>query len=575
MILPEKLVVVFTPNLQSLSGVLDLVGRAAEYRRTSSDPRPLAVFPLPSRIEDSEHEMKKLWRSNYQSGFEEIFRRIYKDDECSLTAYFDEVQIPYRGFFAYGEKIAVQEERSEAFSLRRSYETFYHRLIDLDFAWDTTSQSEKGSDIATQLASVPPLPVATDHSYDVFLSYNVEDRDAAVVLNRLLSKYGVKVFLDVEVILPGQYSKQILLRGLSSSRSLAVLIGQKGASASFFTFELKNFGRFDTASQRPIIPILLPGTSSIDLPLMLQNLSSVEFSSFPEDENAILSLISGILGRRLDRLPASGSARRPVSDPVRSVPPPRPLHYRTLLNGLARGRVVLALGPGATLSGRPPAVSWSPGSPELVPSPAELAAHLAEHIDCPPGWSDDLTRVAQVVALSSGEASLNDLLRDVYKRVTSPTPVHRFLAALPGVLKERGWPPHQLYITTAYDDLLEQALGESGERYDLLSIDANSDGADTLFLQDEERIWKPLRVDQERSSARQDTERVWRTPSMSGYDIDQRLKDRSILLRIQGSVKPEVPSRGASCDRGRLPRVHDPAPPGRFGSVPDHPEGLI
>ena len=78
MILPEKLVAVFTPNRQSLSGVLDLAARAIEYRRTSADLRPMAVFPLPSRIEDAEHELKRRWRANYQREFEETFLRIYQ-----------------------------------------------------------------------------------------------------------------------------------------------------------------------------------------------------------------------------------------------------------------------------------------------------------------------------------------------------------------------------------------------------------------------------------------------------------------------------------------------------------------
>ena len=52
-LLPERLVVVFTPNRQSLTGVHELVTRAIDYRRQSDDLRPLLVYPLPSRIEAS------------------------------------------------------------------------------------------------------------------------------------------------------------------------------------------------------------------------------------------------------------------------------------------------------------------------------------------------------------------------------------------------------------------------------------------------------------------------------------------------------------------------------------------
>jgi len=95
MLLPEKLVAVFTPNTQSLDGVLDLVARAVSYRRSSNDFRPLAVFPLPSRIEPDERKLKDKWLARYQTDFEELFRRIYDVEECNLTAYFDEVKLPH------------------------------------------------------------------------------------------------------------------------------------------------------------------------------------------------------------------------------------------------------------------------------------------------------------------------------------------------------------------------------------------------------------------------------------------------------------------------------------------------
>ena len=47
MLMPEKLVTVFTPNRQSLYGALDYL-EAVEYRRGSNDLRPLVVFPLPA-----------------------------------------------------------------------------------------------------------------------------------------------------------------------------------------------------------------------------------------------------------------------------------------------------------------------------------------------------------------------------------------------------------------------------------------------------------------------------------------------------------------------------------------------
>lgn len=115
MLMPDKLVVVFTPNRQSIIGVLNLVREASEYRKQSVDLRPLMVFPLPSRIEASEQDLRKKWRYGdpeqdiigYQFEFEKLFKEIYDINECNLEDYFNDVQIQHAPHYAYGEEIGT------------------------------------------------------------------------------------------------------------------------------------------------------------------------------------------------------------------------------------------------------------------------------------------------------------------------------------------------------------------------------------------------------------------------------------------------------------------------------------
>jgi cellulose biosynthesis protein BcsQ len=136
MLLPEKLVTVFTPNRQSLTGVLELMERATNYRKQSLDLRPLVVYPLPSRIELAEPERRETWRSGdaargirgYQELFEQKFRETYSFPACDLGRYFDEVQIQHQSRYAYGEEVAVLvEPRGDSLSLTRRYRTFVQR----------------------------------------------------------------------------------------------------------------------------------------------------------------------------------------------------------------------------------------------------------------------------------------------------------------------------------------------------------------------------------------------------------------------------------------------------------------
>lgn len=137
-LLPEKLVVVFTPNLQSLTGVSELMRKATTYRRESDDLRPLLVYPLPSRIEASRELLQNSWRhgdasrgiKGYQKIFEEVFSDIYDLADIDLSEYFDEVQIQHSPDYAYGEEIAMLlAESSDRLSLARSYRTFGQWLI--------------------------------------------------------------------------------------------------------------------------------------------------------------------------------------------------------------------------------------------------------------------------------------------------------------------------------------------------------------------------------------------------------------------------------------------------------------
>jgi tetratricopeptide (TPR) repeat protein len=174
-LLPEKLVVVFTPNRQSFTGVEKLIKNATQYRVSSDDVRPLAVFPLPSRIASDREKLRKDWRygnpeqgiEGYQPLFTDLFRDIYQLDEteCDLEEYFSEVQIQQSPDFAFGEEIAVNlDEQQDRFSLARSYETFTQKLIQLDLPWEYVSPVDVSAQNVDQLAE------------KVFKRFNEEDQ---------------------------------------------------------------------------------------------------------------------------------------------------------------------------------------------------------------------------------------------------------------------------------------------------------------------------------------------------------------------------------------------------------------
>lgn len=190
-LMPEKLVTVFTSNTQSITGLRDLIRQATKYRQYySNDVRSLVVFPLPSRIDITEPDLKEIWRDGdrkqrikgYKPTFEKLFSEIYHQP-CDLKKYFDEVQIQHVPRYAYGEEIAVKiEESDDRLSLSKSYQKFRDFLV-LDTPW-----SKKKSDTLLlshsktiwQLPSKLSNPSTSIHSshfkYACFISYRSGDR---------------------------------------------------------------------------------------------------------------------------------------------------------------------------------------------------------------------------------------------------------------------------------------------------------------------------------------------------------------------------------------------------------------
>jgi hypothetical protein len=67
-----------------------------------------------------------------------------------------------------------------------------------------------------------------------------------------------------------------------------------------------------------------------------------------------------------------------------------------------------------------------------------------------------------------GSGPLYDELHELLDADLPPTSLHRFLASLPPLLRERG-APHELLVTTSYDTALERAFEEAGEKFDVVS----------------------------------------------------------------------------------------------------------
>ena len=137
-------------------------------------------------------------------------------------------------------------------------------------------------------------------------------------------------------------------------------------------------------------------------------------------------------------------------------------HLDAIASALVGGRLVVVLGPGVNSCSKP---DQNGGS---LPVRDELAQRLAEAFSCPPEHAVELTKVAQYIAVTRGIGPLYDELHALLDREHAPGPVHRFLADLPDLLRDRKV-PQPLFVTTNYDRALERAFADADEPVDVVT----------------------------------------------------------------------------------------------------------
>lgn len=147
---------------------------------------------------------------------------------------------------------------------------------------------------------------------------------------------------------------------------------------------------------------------------------------------------------------------------------------KSIVVALKRGEIVPFLGAGVNLCGRPQGEPFKVA--QYLPSGQELAKHLAKEFDIADDDKDlDLTRIAEYVAVMSGTRPLYKELHKIFDADYPPTALHQLFASLPKILRDKKYPArvhNQLIVTTNYDDMLERALQQAGEPFDVVSYEA-------------------------------------------------------------------------------------------------------
>ena len=152
--------------------------------------------------------------------------------------------------------------------------------------------------------------------YDTFISYNSRDRRRVVKLAGRLRAEGLKVWLDVDNLIPGEIWQSAIDRVLKSCDSCCVFVGPRGLSAwQREETQVAVARRVETGDRFRVILVLLPGAGPQalrDVSAFLTATTWVEFEKSIDEEEPLRRLVCGIRGKepgpRFD--PAAACERR-------------------------------------------------------------------------------------------------------------------------------------------------------------------------------------------------------------------------------------------------------------------------
>lgn len=276
--LPDILAFLFTANEQSLEGATEVAEKAVQVRNSLPfDQARLLLLPIPARFDANvEYETAQHWKTRYVERVGHLYD-FWAVQGTEARTLIDYTTIPYVPYWSFGERLSAIEEPTPGpsaitYSLETIAALIVHRLGRTDLLRENRDSFVNA---ARRLGSRRKEGVAA-----VFLSYSHRDRDIARVLSNALHERGITVVSDIDVPL-GEVTSDWLEEQINRAQHMIVLVGSGSASGQWMDREIRTF-QFQSASEesrvRFLLPILLPGASSRDMPKQLMNLKHLSIA---------------------------------------------------------------------------------------------------------------------------------------------------------------------------------------------------------------------------------------------------------------------------------------------------------
>jgi hypothetical protein len=270
--LPDRLVVLFTANDQSVGGAVDVAARADEARdRMPYDRSQLTVLPVLSRFDGRvEYERAESWHRKCAELTAPLFRNwlVKNVSEVDMLRY---LTLPYVSYWSFGEQLPVRAERTPwadqiAFALETVAAVIAHQFDRTDLLADNRDDYVTAARARER-----------DFELDLLVSCPRSALGLANSIVQELRSLGVRA----EPSLSGD--RDFLGKGQDLARHLCLLVDEQ--VSRWQTAEAERFLRrtLTLDGDRRLIPVLTASTEPSALPGFLRNLQHLGAETGPRD----------------------------------------------------------------------------------------------------------------------------------------------------------------------------------------------------------------------------------------------------------------------------------------------------
>lgn len=281
--LPDRLVVLFTANVQSMKGAVEIADRANAARDRMPYDRPqLTVLPVLSRFDArEEYARSEEWRRICLEETKDLFRS-WLDRDVSPDVMSRHLTLPYVSFWTFGEQLPVMTELSPtADQISFALETVA-AVVAHDF--DRTDLLAENRDAYVAAVRAEKRTFAHD--------VRVSTTRPTMRLAEELMKYLVE--LGVRPVLSFSGERSMLEKTEDDAKHLCLIVDRE--VSRWQSAEVELFLHRTLGQDRRVVPVLTKETKPNTLPGYVGNLRHLQFGPSRGPMEIARSLVDQLTG---------------------------------------------------------------------------------------------------------------------------------------------------------------------------------------------------------------------------------------------------------------------------------------